>query len=37
LRKARDAGYDLEKYSELLNVEGLSFDPSTGKITYKVI
>jgi hypothetical protein len=37
LRKARDAGYDLEKYSELLNVEGLSFDPTTGKITYKVI
>jgi hypothetical protein len=37
VRKARDAGYDLEKYSELLNVEGLSFDPTTGKITYKVI
>lgn len=37
LRKARDAGYDLEKYSELATINGLTLDPITGKITYKVI
>lgn len=37
LRKAQDAGFDCEKYSDLSKIEGLSLDASTGKITYKVI
>ena len=38
LHKARDGIYDLEKYSELsAAVQGLTFDPTTGKITYKVL
>ena len=38
LRKARDGIYDLEKYSELsAAVQGMTFDTTTGKITYKVL
>jgi len=38
LRKARDTAFDLEKYSELATeVQGLTLDPNTGKISYKVI
>jgi hypothetical protein len=37
LRKAQDAAFDCEKYSDLSKIEGLSLDSSTGKIAYKVI
>lgn len=38
IRKARDKAFDIETYKELSTaVNGLTIDPATGKITYKVI
>lgn len=38
LREAIDAAYDLDKYSELTaKVKGLTLDPNTGKIAFKLI
>ena len=37
LRKLRDAAWDSEKYSDLSKVEGISLNPTTGKISIKVL
>jgi len=37
LRRARDAAWDCEKYSELAAVAGITLDAGNGKITYKVV
>lgn len=37
IRKVRDKAFDAETYKELSSVNGLTIDPTTGKITYKVL
>jgi hypothetical protein len=37
LRKLRNAAWDSETYSDLSNVEGISLNPTTGKISIKVL